>query len=664
MTADAVAFPGSALPEPPVERVGPRVVIERELLRVSRRWQTFAQRAGFAAVLLVVVAFFWETRVVSAMEWDPSSLAYAGQRLFEGYAFVQGWMLVLLTPILVSQGILEERNAGTLQLLAITRLSPQQLLLGKLASRLLIIEAVIFAGLPVLAPCLSLGGVEPYQVANTFLQANAMVLSLAAISAFVALYATNPIVPAVAAWIWMVPFWMLGGGPMAAVRGDEDDLAWISPIWAQFEGEGLAIFGPIVVSLVLLTFVVGLAGRVSSTLAGGDKAGELLSAEVWSVERFARRLGMTVAALAVSIAPLVVLWAFANRSNFVPEVVAGPPIWAWTVSAYVAASLVYLFGVRKGLSWVGERRTRRLGWRRELERLEEPVEAIASRSLSLSQHARGEGRRIVEHRPMHLRPVWGNPVAWREVVTSIHGGFSRWIARGYMVILAGLLFLSLFDEVVQDEEFWSIGAFFSLFVAWGAVALGAASSVAGELRSKTLELLAATQMSPRRIVAGKLAGITALAAPPLLTAITLLILGVGQFSTAWRWGWDESVIEPAILVHRWAGMSAYALTSTAFLATTCLWLALRSKTPGRAWMSPLLWVVGFVLVPSMLRLLFHNVHLVEDVLGLMNPAFSERFWQQERLSNWIWVSSAGMAAAAFAVFLGTARSLGKRAARG
>lgn len=647
MTVDAVAFPGAALAEPRVPRVGARVVIERELLRVSRRWQTFAQRAGFAAVLLLVVAFFWETRVVRAMEWDPTSLAYAGQRLFEGYAFVQGWMLVLMTPILVSQGILEERNAGTLQLLAITKLSPRQLLLGKLASRLLIIEAVIFAGLPVLAPCLSLGGVEPYQVVNTFLQANAMVLSLAAVSTFVALYATSPIVPALAAWVWMVPFWFLGAGPMVAVRGDEDDLAWISPVWAQFEGEGLSIVGPLFVSVLLLGFVVALSARVFATLAGGDKAGELLSAEVWSVERFARRLGMTVAALTVSIAPLVVIWAFANRSNLVPDFVAAPPIWAWTVSAYIAATLVYLFSVRKALSWLGGRRTRRRSWQAELRRLEEPAEAVSGRARSLSQHAAGEGTRTVEHRPMDLRPVWGNPVAWREVVTSIHGGFSRWIARGYIVVLVGLLGLSLVSEVVQDEEFWVGGAFFSLFVAWAAVALASASSVAGELRAQTLELLSATRMAPRRIVAGKLAGIAAIAGPPLITAIVMLIVGVGNFSQAWRWDWEESTIQPAVLVVRWAGMSAYALVATAFLATSCLWLSLRSRTPGRAWVASLLWVVGFVLVPSMLRVLFDGVDGLEGVLVLLNPAFDERFWQQEALPHGVWASVAVMAGMAW-----------------
>jgi ABC-type transport system involved in multi-copper enzyme maturation permease subunit len=642
-------------------RPGPGVVVERELLRSSRRWQTAGLRVAYAAVMLCFIAFLWKERVLNPLDFDPSALSWAGRRVFQGYTLVQTWMLVLLTPILVAQGIIEERNAGTLSLLAITHLSPRDLLLGKLASRLLVVEAVLLAGLPFLGLCLSLGGVGPTEVLNVFLQANAMMLGLAAVSCFVSLYARGPILPALAAWGWAFLAWVPGGGPMAVWRGDEDDMSWVSPLVALLEGEGIAVVGPLIAAVVVAAFATALSAGVFSTLAGDDADGEHLSVDVWAVERMGRRLGLLVAALFVALAPLAILWAFSHRSSAVGDWVAFPAIWAWNVLALVAGTGLYLFAVRRVVRWLGARRERRIGWKAELVGWEGEPAGGLDRARSLSQHGPGEGPRKRVHAPRLLRPVWANPVAWREVVTSIHGGIGRFLGWGQAAAAAFLLLLCLVPDFLGDPGGLLACSFLALGAAWLATALATASSASGELRARSLSLLVTSRLSPSAIVGGKLAGVLAVAGPPLAIAIALLLGGVGQFSTAYRWGWDDGLFDPRALLLRWAAMSAFAIAVTAWFATSGLWLGLRARTPGRAWVACLVHVAAWVVLPAILRLLVDGDSGLEAAVAWINPALNEDFWQREAVPTTIWASSAGWLALSALAFARTAATLGRRA---
>lgn len=642
---------------------GAGVVLERELLRTSRRWQTAGLRAGYALVMLLVIGFAWRDRVLDVLAWDPSALSRAGRYIFEGYTVVQSMMLVLLTPILVAQAIIEERNAGTLRLLAITRLTPRRLLVGKLASRLVVLEAIILAGLPFLALCLSLGGVEPAQVLNVFLQANAMLLGLASVSAFVALYARGPILPAMAAWAWAFAAWLPATLPMVVWRGDEDDAAWISPIAALVEGRGIEMLGPLFVSGVVAAFCLALSSRVFATLAGGDAEGEYLSADVWAVERIARRIGLLTAMLFVALPPLGIIWAFAHRSHLGGPDVAWFPFFAWNVLAIVAGTGGMLFGVRKALRWVGGRRERFVGWREELAAWQTEGPPALARGRSLSQHEPGEGGRTRAHRPRNLRPIWGNPVAWREVMTDIHGGFSRWIGKLYIVALVLLLLLTLLPGFARDPDGPMFFAWCALGVAWVATALAAASSASGELRARSLALLVTTRMTPSAIVGGKVAGVAVLAAPPLLASIALLVGGVGFYSAEYRWAWEDNLFDPQQLMVRWAGMSAYAIAVTGWFAVSNVWLGLQAKTPGRAWVTSLVHVGVWTFAPAITMLVFEGNDAIESLVRLLNPALDPAFWNETAIKPGVWVSAGLWVVLAVAAFGNATATLAKRAAR-
>ena len=111
LTSDGEEDGQAALPSP--LRASLFAVVERELVRTARRWQTFALRVVFAAVLLGFVALYWSEEVSRMRELDRQSLAQAGRVIFMIYVWTQWMALAALTPILVAQSVIEEREGGT-----------------------------------------------------------------------------------------------------------------------------------------------------------------------------------------------------------------------------------------------------------------------------------------------------------------------------------------------------------------------------------------------------------------------------------------------------------------------------------------------------------------------------------------------------------------------
>ena len=124
------------------------VVVERELVRLGRRWQTSASRTTFAAFVFALVG------VVYAGQWfaedfiSVSALAQFGRGLFLTWSGTLFTAIVLLTPTMVAQAIIDEKEEHTLSLLAITRLTPRRILWGTLLSRLVMMETLLLAVMP------------------------------------------------------------------------------------------------------------------------------------------------------------------------------------------------------------------------------------------------------------------------------------------------------------------------------------------------------------------------------------------------------------------------------------------------------------------------------------------------------------------------------------
>ena len=674
-------------------------VVEREVQRGARRWQTFAWRVAFAGVLFLAVAAFYED-TLDWRDWtDPSELAWIGRELFEFYTYAQWWLLGLITPVLVSQGIIEERNAKTLELLTISRLRPRQVLLGKVLSALATVYVLMLAGLPILALCMTFGGVGPGEMANAFLQTAVGVFVLGALSAYFGLFARGPIAPLLLTWNGALWAWTLGAAPMGLAMDKDDGRGATSIGYAFFEG-GLGWWAllPAAVWIGLSLMLLRLAEQVFRTqLAsndGEDAEAALLSVDIWGVEKVKTAIGASVMLL-VMTSPVLGIAEWAPYSwRWLADPVGFSLSFVWNVVALMTVMAGYCLIVRAVVQWQAARKARPASWKALVA--EEPEEdwghdalittltttvpAILAVDVDRPLDEEAPGRRSLSGKPLTdtprtrgkrmpwARAVWSNPVAWRETVTRAHGFVTNIAGKAYIVaLLVGLGLLSI-EQVREEFDMESM----VVFAMGGYVTcclltlMTATSSMVGEQRRGTLALLCATPMSAGRILGGKLLGIFAFVGPPFAVSSLVLLLATPWFGRQdrYRW-WSDYGDLPAndVLLFRWLGVTFIAAAAVLVIAAGCMWVAVRARTAGKAWMVNLLWVAVVAVAPVMLLIIADGRDSVEAVVGWLNPVLNEEFWSDELIPNKSLVSALAWAAIGVAVLKHTASTLRHVAAR-
>ncbi len=221
--------------------------------------------------------------------WTPGDLSELATRAFRWFSASQFVMAVALTPLLVAGTVAEEKARGTLGLILAVRLSSFEIIADKLAARLLVVWALVVAGLPVLALIGMVGGIDPVELAMVygstvsstwFVASLSMLISVHARSAsgaIVGAYAaglawlflpvwfaawlgtTGP--PGFEAWLRTVAGWMARPSPLSVVEVLGGLVLFILAAWrlrpvyrAQVGGEGGKRLG-------WLARMAGLRGR-------------------------------------------------------------------------------------------------------------------------------------------------------------------------------------------------------------------------------------------------------------------------------------------------------------------------------------------------------------------------------------------------------------------
>jgi len=122
-------------------------VLHKELLmRLRFGRQPTAQRVGICIAIVLLLGFVY-FKVFEIFSHHPS--ADDGRSLWAWVMCLQYTFIVLLSPIAATNAITQEREQKTWEMLIFTRLTPGEIIIGKLLARLITVLFVILVGLPI-----------------------------------------------------------------------------------------------------------------------------------------------------------------------------------------------------------------------------------------------------------------------------------------------------------------------------------------------------------------------------------------------------------------------------------------------------------------------------------------------------------------------------------
>ncbi len=145
-----------------------------DLKRQTRRRLTLLLRNVYLAGLFLVL-------LIAHAQTPGQRVARMTEAVFTTFLVVQFLLVVGLTPALTAGAIAEEKEGQTLPFLLCSGLRDYEIVLGKLASRLVGVVLVLLGGLPVFALLQLLGGVDPAWLLAGFAVSGVTLLSLAAV---------------------------------------------------------------------------------------------------------------------------------------------------------------------------------------------------------------------------------------------------------------------------------------------------------------------------------------------------------------------------------------------------------------------------------------------------------------------------------------------------
>ncbi|WP_422930343.1 ABC transporter permease subunit [Singulisphaera sp. PoT] len=252
-------------------------VFSVELLTAARRRRNYVIRFVYGLILLY---FIWQTgpsnftyyNRTAADEYSHQELARIGGVLFSTFLAVQSVTILLMTPALVAGVIADEKQRKTLHYLLASSLSSFEIIVGKLASKLLQLGVLILIGIPVLSLISLFGGVEPIHIAASLVASLTTVFFLATLSILISVHARRPREAISLAYL-LAGFWLFAPGliqwimPAAGgfwsrvyewIKPVNEWVASSSPFYVLSGGLGRSIFGSTAGFLTEVGWMCGL----------------------------------------------------------------------------------------------------------------------------------------------------------------------------------------------------------------------------------------------------------------------------------------------------------------------------------------------------------------------------------------------------------------------
>ena len=135
-------------------------VLVYESITAARRWQGYAARSVFILCLLGALVAMWNnSRVPSQV--TIRAMAELGESFSIAVTGTQLALVMLAAPAATAGAICLDRARGTLSHLLVTDLSAAEIVLGKLAARLVPVLCLLACALPMMELLTLVGGVDP-----------------------------------------------------------------------------------------------------------------------------------------------------------------------------------------------------------------------------------------------------------------------------------------------------------------------------------------------------------------------------------------------------------------------------------------------------------------------------------------------------------------------
>ena len=166
-------------------------VFHAELVTTSRRRRYYAARLAYGLTLLLLVGWTYEA---ASRDWASMShpgvpgfafLAVMASHIFATFLLAQVGAVLCLTPAMVAGTIADERQRKTLHDLLASRLSSFEIVVGKLAARMLQLVVLVLTGLPIMAMLSLFGGLDPPLILAAFAGTLTTAFAVAGLAIFV-----------------------------------------------------------------------------------------------------------------------------------------------------------------------------------------------------------------------------------------------------------------------------------------------------------------------------------------------------------------------------------------------------------------------------------------------------------------------------------------------
>ncbi len=221
-------------------RVGLGPVFAYEWLTTARRWQVYAVRALFVALLLAALAVVWRSELTHRTVVTFAGLAEVGQYFFFAIIGTQLVLILMAAPAATAGAICLDKARGTLAHLMITDLSDSEIVLGKLAARLIPALGLVLCSLPVMFLTTLLGGVDPEALFGAFLVTVGVAILGCSLALTISVWGrkTHEVLMATylvwAVWLLANPTWYAMNTAGYLAVGPPDEFLNTNPFWLSF----------------------------------------------------------------------------------------------------------------------------------------------------------------------------------------------------------------------------------------------------------------------------------------------------------------------------------------------------------------------------------------------------------------------------------------------